>query len=76
MITQKNVKEKSFEHTLDLSSSPSVFQAGSLGFTSLGVIFVYVTVFFSPTIEVVTFRFRGWCMLGVFYAACINPSRK
>ena len=23
-------------------------------------------VFFNPTIEVVTFRLRGWCMLGVF----------
>ena len=22
--------------------------------------------FFNPTIEVVTFRLRGWCMLGVF----------
>ena len=22
--------------------------------------------FFSPTIEVVTFRLRGWCMLGAF----------
>ena len=25
----------------------------------------FVGVFF-PTFEVVTFRFRGWCMLGVF----------
>ena len=38
----------------------------SLGFrfTSLGEILAYVTVF-NPTIEVVTFRLRGWCMLGV-----------
>ena len=34
---------------------------------SLGEIFVYVTLFyFNPTIEVVTFRLCGWCMLGVF----------
>ena len=33
----------------------------SLGFTTSA----YVTVF-NPTIGVVTFRLRGWCMLGVF----------
>ena len=27
------------------------------------------------TIEVVTFRLRGWCLLGVFFVASINPSR-
>ena len=40
----------------------------------MGEIFAYVTVlvflfvyfFFNPTIEVVSFRLRGWCMLGVF----------
>ena len=35
----------------------------------LGEIFAYVTVFFCffyPTIKVVTFRLRGWCVLGVF----------
>ena len=37
----------------------------SLGFTILGEIFAYVTVF-SPFIDVVTFHLRGWCMLGVF----------
>ena len=47
-------------------SSSSVFPAISLGFTILGAIFAYVTVFFNPTIEVVTFRLRKWCMLGVF----------
>ena len=46
-------------------SSFSAFPAISLGFTSSGEICVYVTVF-NPTIEVVTFRLRGWCMLGVF----------
>ena len=32
----------------------------------LGEIFAYVTVFFNPTIKVVTFRLHGWCVLGVF----------
>ena len=42
-------------------------QAISLGLSSLGDIFANVTVFiFNLTIEVVTFRLRGWCMLGVF----------
>ena len=31
----------------------------------LGEIFAYVTIF-NPTIKVVTFHLRGWCMLGVF----------
>ena len=26
----------------------------------------FILFFFSPTIEVVTFRHRGWCMLGIF----------
>ena len=38
----------------------------SLGFTILGEIFAYVTFFYNPAIEVVTFRLHGWCMLGVF----------
>ena len=37
----------------------------SLGFAILGEILAYVAVF-NPTIEVVTFRLRGWCMLYVF----------
>ena len=36
-----------------------------LGFTILGEIFAYVTVF-NPTIEVATLRRHGWYMLGVF----------
>ena len=47
------------------SSSSAASPALSLGFTSFGEIFAYVTVF-NPTIEVVTFRLHGWCMLGVF----------
>ena len=31
-----------------------------------GEIFAHVT-FFNPTIEVITFCLRGWCMLGVFF---------
>ena len=45
----------------DLLSSPAIF----LGFTILGEICAYVTIS-NPTIEVATFRLRGWCMLGVF----------
>ena len=57
-------------HFTSSSSSSSAFPAISLGFTILGEIFVSVTPFFSnPTLEVVTFRLRGWCMLG------IHPSR-
>ena len=39
--------------------------AMSLGFTTLGEIFAYAAVF-NLTIEVVTFRLCGWCMLCVF----------
>ena len=53
-----------------LLRSPAI----SLGFTIMGAIFVYVTVF-NPTVEVVTFRLRGWCMLGVFFVAGIPLSR-
>ena len=51
-------------HLLLLRSS-----AIALGFTFLGEIFAYVTflcVFFYSTVEVVTFRLHGWCMLDVF----------
>ena len=39
-----------------------------------GEIFAYVTSF-NPTIEVITFRLRGWCMLGVLFVAGTHPSR-
>ena len=59
------------------TSSSSGFQAIGLGFT---ILFFFFKVglgggggvvrvcdrFFNSTIEVVTFRLRGWCMLGVF----------
>ena len=32
----------------------------------LGKIFCVCDRFFNPTIKVVTFRLRGWCVLGVF----------
>ena len=58
--------EKALTWTLLLSSSSSsVYPALSLEFTFFGEIFVNVTVF-NPTIEIVTFRLCGWCMLGVF----------
>ena len=47
----------------------------------LGEIFAYVTVFFflNPTIKVVTFRLRGWCVLGVFLLpafTCLGHERQ
>ena len=48
------------------TSSSSAFPTTSLGFTICGEIFVYVTFFANPTIEVVTFCLHGWCMQGVF----------
>ena len=38
----------------------------SLGFTTYGWDFLRMWPFFNPTIKVVTFRLRGWCVLGVF----------
>ena len=43
-----------------------VLQLYLWGSPLLGEIFAYVTVFFNPIIKVVTFRLRGWCVLGVF----------
>ena len=37
--------------------------------------FLRMCPFFNPTIKVVTFRLRGWCVLGVFFVAGIHPSR-
>ena len=37
--------------------------------------FLHMWPFFNPTIKVVTFRLRGWCVLGVFFVAGIHPSR-
>ena len=47
----------------------------SLGFTTFGWDFCVCDRFFNPTIMVVTFRLRGWCVLGVFFVAGIHPSR-
>ena len=38
----------------------------SLGFTHFWVRFLRMWPFFNPTIKVVTFCLRGWCVLGVF----------
>ena len=51
------------------------YPAMSLGFTILGEIFAYVTVFVNLTIEVVTFHLRGWCMLGVFLLQALTHLR-
>ena len=73
MLNQSTILfNKSTECSLNLQNgkltSSSAFPATSPGFTILGEICAYVTVcfFFNPTIEVVTFHFRGWCMLDVF----------
>ena len=42
--------------------SPAIF----LRFTTFGWDFWVCDRFFYPTIKVVTFRLRGWCVLGVF----------
>ena len=41
----------------------------------LWVRFLRMWLFFNPTIKVVTFRLRGWCVLGVFFVAGIHSSR-
>ena len=48
------------------TNNSSVFPAISLGFTIWVRLFANVTVFLNPAIEVVTFRLRGWCVLGMF----------
>ena len=53
------------------------FQLDLWGSPIFGEIFAYETFFFFltiPTIEVVKFRLRVWCM-GVFFVASIQPSR-
>ena len=66
-LTTVNYIFWSSQHSLSISSS-SVFPAISLRFTILGEICAYVTVFFfHPTVEVVTFCLRGWCMLVMFF---------
>ena len=54
-------KDHLYSLLLLLLRSPAI----ALGFTILGEIFACVTIF-NPTIKVVTFRLRGWCVLGVF----------
>ena len=40
--------------------------------SSSGVWFLHVWPFLNPTIEVVTFRLYGWCMLDVFLLSALN----
>ena len=40
--------------------------------SSFWVRFLTISLFFNPTIEVVTFCLRGWCMLGVFLLPAFN----
>ena len=54
---------------------PIFFSGVHLGFTNFGEIFADVQPFLNPTIEVVTFRLHGWCMLGVFFVAGIHLSK-
>ena len=53
-----------------LLRSPAI----SLGFTIFGWDFCVCDRFLNPTIKVVTFRLRGWCVLGVSVAG-IHPPR-
>ena len=62
--TNNNKLQADSYHGRAISSCSSAFLAISLGFTILGEIFAYVTIF-HPTTEVATFCLCGWCMLGV-----------
>ena len=46
----------------------------SLGFTIFGWDFCVCDPFFNPTIKVVIFRLRGWCVLGVYLLGGIHLS--
>ena len=48
------------------SSSSSAFPSYISGVHHFWVRFLRMWPFFNPTIKVVTFRLRGWCLLGVF----------
>ena len=50
------------------TSSSSAFHSYISGVHHFGWDFCVCDHFFNPTIEVVTFRLHGWCMLGVFVA--------
>ena len=52
--------------SLLLTSSSSAFPSYISGVHHLGWNLGVTGRFFNPNIEVVTFRLRGWCMLGVF----------
>ena len=45
----------------------------SLGFTTLGEIFCVCDRFLIQPLRLVTFRLRGWCVLGVFFCCRHSP---
>ena len=51
---------------LKCSSSSSAFPSYISGVHHFWVRFLHMWPFFYPSIKVVTFRLRGWCVLGVF----------
>ena len=51
---------------MSLLFTSSAFPAISLGLTRFSEMFVYVTIFFIRTIQVVTFCLHQWYKLGVF----------
>ena len=55
-------EKERFTLLLLLLRSPAI----SLGFTIFGWDFCVCGRFFNPTIKVVTFRLRGWCLVGAF----------
>ena len=58
---------KNREKRKKFSSSSCASLAMSLGWVFSRIrLFFFIFFFFTPTIEVVTFHLRGWCMLGVF----------
>ena len=54
------------------SSSSSVFPSFISGVHHFWVRFLSMWPSFNPTIEVVTFHLRGWCMLGVFLSVAFT----
>ena len=67
----KNLLASSAITSSSSSASPSYIS----GVHHIGVRFLCMWPFFNPTIRVVTFRLRGWCVLGVFFVSGIHPSR-
>ena len=70
---QNMTQEHRISQTLSVKLLLLRFPARCLGFTISGEIFAYVAVFScNPTIEVVTLRLCGWCMLDVFFLPAVT----